>query len=177
MKRLILVCVLLLASCTEPGAKNSAISEFAHCSTLKVRGMSADGLFLPCLESEGKIALGSIEGPAVISAWASWCTNCESQRPFLIRLYENAKEKIQVVGVDVEEKSKEEGFKHALNNGMSYPQLYDPDGRTSKVFGPGVPITQFINSNGVLAFVQVGPLKSYKELQGLVKKYLDIEVK
>ena len=177
MKRIALVLLLLLTSCSTTTENTTSIESFAPCNSIRYTGMKADGTFVECLENTSELALEGIEGPAVISAWASWCTNCESQRPFLIRLYENAKEKIQVVGVDVEEKSKDEGFKHALKKGMSYPQLYDPDGRTSKVFGPGVPITQFINSNGVLAFVQVGPLKSYKELQGLVKKYLEIEVK
>ena len=42
--------------------------------------MKADGTFVECLDGEGEVALESIEGPAVISAWASWCSNCEAQR-------------------------------------------------------------------------------------------------
>lgn len=176
MKRILLTFVLLLTSCSSPIAKDESIASFASCSTIKVRGMSADGLFLPCLQGTGELALGSIEGPALISAWASWCTNCESQRPYLIRFFNENKEKIQVIGVDVEEKSKEVGFQHALKKGMAFPHLYDPDGRTTKFFGPGVPITQFINSQGVLVFQQIGPFKSYQELQTLVEKYLKVKV-
>ena len=176
MKRILLATLLVLTSCSSPTTKNESISSFEPCSTIKVRGMSADGLFLPCLEGSGELALGSIEGPAVISAWASWCTNCESQRPYLIRLFNENKEKIQVIGVDVEEKNKEDGFQHALKKGMGYPQLYDPDGRTTTFFGPGVPITQFINSQGVLVFQQIGPFKSYTELQTLVERYLKVQV-
>jgi thiol-disulfide isomerase/thioredoxin len=138
--------------------------------------MSADETFVQCLEGKGELALESIEGPALISAWASWCSNCESQRPYLIELYQKAKGKIQVVGVDVEEKSKSEGFEHALKKGISYPQLYDPDGRTSNAFGPGVPITQFKDAKNRVVFQQIGPFKSYEEIQTLVAKYLGVEI-
>jgi hypothetical protein len=59
---------------------------------------------------------------------------------------------------------------------MAYPQLFDPDGRTSNYFGPGVPITQFIDKNGKLAFQKIGPILKYEEMQELVKKYLEIDL-
>ena len=177
MKRaMTLLLVFTLTSCSSPPPKDESIQSFASCSSIKTRGMSADGTFLQCLEGKGELALESIEGPALISAWASWCSNCESQRPYLIELYKKAQGKIQVIGVDVEEKSKSEGFEHALKKGMPYPQLYDPDGRTSKVFGPGVPITQFKDANNQIVFQQIGPFKSYEELQTLVAKYLGVEI-
>lgn len=168
--------VLTLTSCSSLPPNDESIKSFASCSSIKTRGMSADGTFLQCLEGNGELALESIEGPALISAWASWCSNCESQRPYLIELYKKAQGKIQVIGVDVEEKSKSEGFDHALKKGMSYPQLYDPDGRTSKAFGPGVPITQFKDAQNQVVFQQIGPFKSYEEIQTLVAKYLGVEI-
>ena len=59
---------------------------------------------------------------------------------------------------------------------MAYPQLFDPDGRTSNYFGPGVPITQFIDKNGKLTFQKIGPILKYEEMQELVKKYLAIDI-
>ena len=59
---------------------------------------------------------------------------------------------------------------------MAYPQLFDPDGRTTKVFGPGVPITRFIDAQGIVAYMKVGPFTSYSEIRELVKKYLKIEL-
>ena len=150
MKLWIAIVCLLLTSCTSPSSKSEAITTFAPCSSIQTKGMSTDGVFLECLDGEGQVAIGSIEGPAVISAWASWCTNCEAQRPYLIELYEKSSGKLQVIGVDVEEKSKKDGYEHALKKGMAYPHLFDPDGRTSENFGPGVPITQFINAEGTL---------------------------
>lgn len=177
MKRLLLVLVLLLSSCSNSSVQQSVpIESFAPCSSIKNTGMKADGLFVECLDGDGELALQGIEGPAVISVWASWCTNCEAQRENFIRLYKEAGEKLQVVGIDVEEKNKSDGYNHALKKGMAYPQLYDPDGRTSNYFGPGVPITQFIDKNGKLAFQKIGPILKYEEMQELVKKHLEIDL-
>ena len=51
-----------------------------------------------------------------------------------------------------------------------------PDGRSTNYFGPGVPITQFINKDGVLTFQKVGPIFTYGEMQELVKEYLEIDI-
>jgi len=177
MKRLLLALVLLLTSCAPSTSEKSVpIESFAPCSSIKYTGMKADGLFVECLDGKGELALQGLEGPAVISVWASWCTNCEAQRENFIRLYKEAGEKLQVIGLDVEEKKKSDGFNHALKKGMAYPQLFDPDGRTSNYFGPGVPITQFIDKNGKLAFQKIGPILKYEEMQQLVKKYLEIDL-
>ena len=177
MKRLLLALVLLLTSCAPSTLEQSGpIESFAPCSSIKYTGMKADGLFVECLEGKGELALQGIEGPAVISVWASWCTNCEAQRENFIRLYKEAGEKLQVIGLDVEEKNKSDGFNHALKKRMAYPQLFDPDGRTSNYFGPGVPITQFIDKNGKLAFQKIGPILKYEEMQELVNKHLEIDL-
>jgi len=176
VKPLLLAMVLILTSCTSSATKDEAITSFAECSTIKIRGMSADGTFLQCLDGTGELAIGSIEGPALITVWASWCTNCESQRPYLNKLYQEGRGRFQVIGVDVDEKNREIGYQHALKKGMAFPHLYDPDGRTNSIFGPGVPVTQFINSQGVLAFQKVGPFTSYKELTSLVNRYLGIDL-
>lgn len=176
MKRFLLVLILLLSSCSNATDKSAPVDSFAPCSSIKTTGAAADGLMLECLDGEGELAVQAIEGPAVISVWASWCTNCEAQRPNFIRLYEEAGDRLQVVGIDVEEKEKSDGLNHALNRGMTYPQLYDRDGRTSNYFGPGVPITQFIDKDGVIAFQKIGPIFTYEEMEQLVSEYLGINI-
>lgn len=176
MKRLWVVLILLLASCSSTTNESAPLESFAPCSSIKSTGMKADGLMLECLDGAGELAVQAIEGPAVITVWASWCTNCEAQRPNFIKLYEKAEGRFQVIGVDVEEQDKQDGYEHALKKGMAYPQLYDPDGRTANYFGPGVPITQFIDANGVLAFQKIGPIFTYEEMQQLVAEYLGFKV-
>ena len=176
MRRMLVGFLLLLTSCSSATQESMEIETFAPCSSIQYTGMKADGTFVECLEGKGELALEGIEGPAVISAWASWCSNCEAQRENFIRLYKEAGDQLQVIGLDRDESKKSDGFEHALKKGMSYPQLYDPDGRSIDLFGPGVPITRFIDSSGKLAFLKVGGIYSYEEMRTLVKTHLGIVI-
>lgn len=176
MRKLALLCALLLTGCTSATPSAGPIDSFAPCSSIKTTGAAADGLMLECLDGAGELAVSAIEGPAVVSAWASWCTNCEAQRANFIKLYEEADDRIQVIGVDMEEQKKSDGYEHALKKGMSYPQLFDPDGRTTDYFGPGVPITNFISADGRIVYKKIGPIYKYEELQQLVEKHLGVKI-
>jgi cytochrome c biogenesis protein CcmG/thiol:disulfide interchange protein DsbE len=168
---------LLLTSCSTQSDKSATpVDSLAPCSSIKTTTSANDGMLLECLDSDDEMSINSIAGPVVILVWASWCTNCAAQRKNFIKLHEEAGNLLQVVGVDVEERSKSIGYNHALENGLAFPQLYDPDGRSTNYFGPGVPITQFINKDGVLTFQKVGPIFTYEEMQDLVKEYLEIDI-
>jgi thiol-disulfide isomerase/thioredoxin len=176
MKRFVAIFALLLTACAPVKSETASIESFAPCSSIKYSGMAAGGTMVECLEGEGELALEGIEGPAVISAWASWCTNCEAQRENFIRLYKEAGDKLQVIGVDMEEKSKADGYEHALKKGMEYPQLFDPDGRTLDFFGPGVPITRFVDAKGKMTYLKIGGIFTYDEMRSLVKEHLGIKI-
>ena len=177
MRYLGLALVLFLTGCASNSeSATEAITSFAPCSTIRTTGAAADGTMVECLDGDGSLNINAIEGPAVITVWASWCTNCEAQRPNFIRLYEESEDRFQVIGLDVEERSKSDGYEHALDRGMKYPHLYDPDGRTSSIFGPGVPITRFINESNEIAHQAIGPILDYEELRDLVAKHLGIEI-
>lgn len=166
---------LLLTACTS-STDTKSIESFAPCSQIQTVTSSQSPVMVECLESKSTVDIAAIKGPAVITAWASWCANCEAQRPNFIRLYEESAGRLQVIGLDVEEKSKLDGFNHALARAMSYPHLYDPGALTVPLFGPGVPITRFIDANNQLAYLAVGPILKYDELKALVKKHLGIEI-
>lgn len=176
MRIWIVISLLLLTSCSTQSEKSAPLDALAPCSSIKTTTSSSDGMLLECLDNDDEISIKSIAGPAVISVWASWCRNCAAQRKNFIKLHEEAGDLLQVVGVDVEERSKDDGYNHALENGLAFPQLYDPDGRSANYFGPGVPITQFINKDGVLTFQKVGAILTYQEMQELVGKYLEIDI-
>lgn len=176
MKRFLVLLALLLTGCANTNTESAPLEKLTPCAQIQTTGAAADGLMLECLDGSGELAVGAIEGPAVISAWASWCTNCEAQRPNFIKLHEQAAGRLQVIGVDMEEKAKSDGVDHALKKGMSYPQLFDPDGRTIDYFGPGVPITNFIAADGTLVYKKIGGIYSFEEMQQLVEKYLGIKL-
>jgi hypothetical protein len=80
------------------------------------------------------------------------------------------------VGVDVEESSIEDGRKFVEENGITWPNLYDPDGRSREYFGMGVPVTWFIAADGSVAGKKIGAIKDEAELIALTNKYLGVKL-
>ena len=184
MKRvaIVLSLLLLITSCASNGGVSSQApdAELISCSSIQqVTENAYDAqlnLKLKCLDGSEAIKLSMIKGPAVINVWASWCASCEDELPFLKEFSKINGEKVQFIGIDVEEKSATVGANFAKKNNMSWPHLFDPDGRTSELFGMGIPVTWFIDQNGKVIYKKIGTIKSLSELKGLVDKYLGVKV-
>lgn len=58
---------------------------------------------LPCLGGGKDVDLASVEGPAVVSVWAQWCTPCRKELPLYQRLADSGA--VSVLGVDFKETS------------------------------------------------------------------------
>jgi len=174
--------LLIITSCASTGGVSSQApdDELVSCSTIKqVTENVFDpvlDLSLDCLDGSESIKLSMIKGPVVINVWASWCASCEDELPFLKEFSKINGEKVQFIGIDVEEKSATVGANFAKKNNMSWPHLFDPDGRTSELFGMGIPVTWFIDRNGKVTYKKIGTIKSLSELKGLVDKYLGVKI-
>jgi thiol-disulfide isomerase/thioredoxin len=95
----------------------------------------------------------SLRGPMIINVWGSWCSTCLAETPEFVSFYSKAKGKIQLVGVAVEESSPENSEKFIIENGMTWPNYYDRENITRGYFGMGVPVTWFIDAQGVVNLV------------------------
>ena len=84
--------------------------------------------------------------------------------------------KVQIIGIDVEEANMESARKFVIEQGMTWPNLYDKDGSTKSSFGMGVPVTWYLNINSEVAYRHVGVLKSKDQLFSEVEKYLGIKL-
>ena len=177
MKRLIAVvaAVLLLASCSAPPSKKiDATGKVTSCSEIQVDRVVNKGTVVPCIDGGPGIVMESLRGPVVVNVWGSWCAPCRAEMPHFVALA-NTK-KINIVGVDVEEKNREAGKAFIESHGMTWPVLYDPDGRTKMLYGLGVPVTFYINAKGEVAYRHIGIIKSDQILFDEVKKYLGMDL-
>ena len=176
MKRLsvILSCVLLLAGCT---TTPSAISkgELVDCSSLTI-APNISGTELQCLDGSSAITLEALRGPAIVNVWGSWCGPCQDEIPLFVDFYSRAQSKLTLLGIDVEEAQINDGRHFVQTRGITWPNLYDPDGRTASSLGMGVPITYFVDANGATVYKKIGVITSVKELELLTEKYLKIKV-
>ena len=176
MKRLsiLFVALLFLSGCT---TTPSAISkgELVDCSSLSVNP-SVQGTQLDCLDGSAGIFIEALRGPAIVNVWGSWCGPCQDEIPLFVDFYSRAKDKLVLVGIDVEEAQITDGRHFVETRGITWPNLYDPDGRTASSLGMGVPITYFVDAQGVTVYKKIGVITSVKELEDLTQKYLGISI-
>jgi len=170
----LVISTLLLTSCGTETPNSVGNGKVISCSTITTDENKTSGTTLECLDGNSKVLLESIKGPAIINVWGSWCTPCREEMPYLRELA--ATGKVQIIGIDVEEKSMEAARKFVVEQGMTWPNLYDKDGSTKSSFGMGVPITWYVNSKSEVAYKHIGVLKSKDQLFSDVEKYLGIKL-
>jgi len=178
MKRIsiLFVFTLLLSGCTStPKFEGNGV--IPGCDEIRVGVASDKKLELPCLDGSTSIDFHQIKGPIVINIWGSWCEGCRQEMPYFIDLYATQSFKsgqIQLLGIDVEENSPTSGPDYIKQSGMSWPHLNDVDDQTKAIFGPGVPVTWFINSQGVVVEKHIGAYQNKKQLFDQVEKAFGI---
>lgn len=108
-----------------------------------------------------RLGLADLRGrPAVINFWASWCTECEKEHPYLMQAHDRWGDKVAFLGI-VFNDSRENIRRFLVERGedpkRSYPNLIDPGTRTAIDYGVyGVPETFFVDRRGVVTFKRVG---------------------
>ncbi len=103
----------------------------------------------------------------VINFWASWCKPCEQEAAELQAAWEYYRPGGQVIflGVDYVD-TEPEARLYLQKYGITYPNGPDRGTRLSQLFRiSGVPETYFVDRNGVLRHVRVGPFASLEEIQ------------
>ena len=168
------VSVFLLTSCGTQSPNSVGNGQVVSCSTITTNTTKTSGTTLECLDGNSKIIVESIKGPAVINVWGSWCIPCRQELPFLRELA--ATGKVKIIGIDVEEKNMDAARKFVVEQGMTWPNLYDKDGSTKSTFGMGVPVTWYLDSDGKVVYRHIGVLNSKRQLFLQVEKHLGVKL-
>ena len=130
---------------------------------------------LECLGGGDSISVDSIRGPAIINVWGTWCAPCRQELPHFGHLIAKYGDRVDVIGIAVEEKSQTTVKKFVKTHGITWPILYDAAGSTQEKFGPGVPVTSFINKSGKVVYTRYGAFQSTEELELATIKYLGVK--
>ena len=175
MKKLVIAAALVLLTACTPSS-TYVKGEVVSCETISQDSTFTGGVQMDCLDRSEGAQLGALRGPMVVNVWGSWCGPCKKEIPVLRAFHERAKDKVQLVGVDVEEANFDDGRTFVERNGITWPNLYDPDGRSREYFGLGVPVTWFIAADGSIAYKHVGIIKDLDEILALTEKHLGIQL-
>ena len=172
---LTLALALTLTGCSNSDMQISQ-GKIVSCEDISIAQEKVGGPVVDCLDGSSEVSLASLRGPMVVNVWGSWCAPCVEEIPILRSFYEKSKGKVELVGVDVEEASPQDGRDFVVKNGMTWPNLIDAQGNSRKFFGMGVPVTWFIDADGRAVHKKIGVLKSEAELIEMTAKYLGVNI-
>ncbi|MBI4123119.1 MAG: redoxin domain-containing protein [Parcubacteria group bacterium] len=93
----------------------------------------------------GTISLSEFKGkkPVVVDFWASWCPNCRRDMPNLNRFYEKYKDRVEVIGVNLQERESTVAD-FIKSRDINFPIALDPSGQASNAFGIQYTNTHFL---------------------------------
>ena len=104
----------------------------------------------------------------VVNVWATWCEPCRREQPALQRVQARYEDRgVEFVGVDYRD-DRAAAERWIERFGVTYPSLYDPQGRTAATLGfPFLPDTYLVDATGTMRYVVYGET-SAEELSGLI---------
>ena len=131
------------------------------------------------LESlEGKtMRLSDFRGKAVLlNFWATWCGPCRIEMPWFVELQQKyGSQGLQVVGVAMDDASKEDIAKFAKDMGVNYPVLIGKEAVGDSYGGiPALPETFFIGRDGKVVDKILG-LRGKTEIEDAIKRALNTQ--
>ncbi len=129
------------------------------------------------LESlDGKtMKLSDFRGKAVLlNFWATWCGPCKIEMPWFVELQNQyAAEGFQIVGVAMDDASKEDIGKFAKDMGVNYPILIGKESVGDQYGGvPALPESFLIGRDGKIVDKIIG-LRGKAEIEDAIKKAID----
>jgi cytochrome c biogenesis protein CcmG/thiol:disulfide interchange protein DsbE len=127
------------------------------------------------LNGKSQVDLSTLHGKVVmINFWASWCKPCEQEAADLKAAWEfyEPSGKVVFLGVDYVD-TEPEARAYLEKFGIVYANGPDLGTKVSQQFRiKGVPETYFLDQQGVLTHVQVGPFTSVDEIKSIIDPLL-----
>jgi peroxiredoxin len=125
---------------------------------------------------DGKtMRLSDLRGKAVLlNFWATWCGPCKIEMPWFVDLQNQyGSQGLQIVGVAMDDGSKEDISKFAKDMGVNYPILIGKESVGDQYGGvPALPETFLIARDGKIVDKIVG-LRGKSEIEDSIKKALE----
>jgi len=126
-------------------------------------------------QNQPQVNLSDLRGKVVIlNFWASWCKPCEEEAALLEAAWKSyeADGKVIFIGADYVD-TEPEARGYLAKFGITYPNGPDLGTKISQFFRiKGVPETYFIDANGVLQYVQIGPFSSEAQIRQIIDTIL-----
>lgn len=127
---------------------------------------------------DGKpISLSNLHGkPVLLNFWATWCSPCRAEMPYLQQVYEewSAKGLVLLAINKGENAAQVREFMQSYN--LSFPVLLDTGESIAQKYNiRGIPTTFFIDKDGIIQDVRIGAFQSKAEIERSLSKLVITE--
>ncbi len=126
-------------------------------------------------EGEQEISLTDLRGKVVVlNFWASWCVTCKDEAIEMEEAWRMYAPQGDVVFIGVDYVDTEpEARVYLKKYDITYPNGPDMGTKISQAFRiSGVPETYFIDRNGVVQHVQLGPFQTKAQITAIIEELL-----
>ncbi len=122
-------------------------------------------------DGEEVLLSGYFGKPIVLNFWASWCPPCKAEMPTFNEMYQDLKDDVHFVMVDLvdgQRETVEKGKAYIEEQGFAFPVLFDTDGAAGYVYQvSSIPTTFFIDKDGYVVSYHQGMMDAIQLQSGI----------
>ena len=144
-----------------PAPLTSTLLSLASASSLSI-GQQAPDFSLKTLDGQTTVTLSELRGkPVILNFWASWCTPCRLEMPALQAAYEaHQAAGLTVLTINLTTQDTLPDAQAFIEEfQLTMPALADETKAAEEAYHIiGLPTTYFVDSQGFITHIQLGPL-------------------
>ena len=170
-----LTLVILVAGCSAPEAiELPRVVPVSQAVEVPQVGEPAPDFQIISSDGEPGSLSDFHDKPVLINFWATWCSPCRSEMPYIQQVYDEwSGQGLVVLAINIGESSSQVE-KFIQDYDFSFPALLDMAGKVAEQYNIRyIPTTYFVDGSGIIRDIKTGSFSSAAEIEDMLTKISD----